>query len=553
MRVLNPSEMMPFNKYKAYKRLRSLAKKPIDLTKEGVFAPERVNRMTATALNLKMFYGTERICEEVMDNLSKLAEEAKVIEKMEALQAGEVINKIEGYASEERMVLHTAMRDFFENKNTAPEAVKAAQLAKAEVDKLEAFCQKVDEEGEIKHVVQVGIGGSDLGPRAIYLSLKAFESGKRNIHFVSNVDPDDATSILEQVDLKHTLVVVVSKSGSTLETRTNEQFFIEAFKKAGIDPKCHMVAVTGKGSPMDNPEHYRESFYIWDYIGGRYSVTSMVGGVTIALAIGMENYYHFLRGASAMDKVALQPSPLMNLPLLGALLGVWNRNFLNLPTLAVIPYSNAMIRFPAHLQQCDMESNGKHITHSGERVDWETGPIIWGEPGTNGQHSFYQLIHQGTTIVPVEFIGFRESQQGVDVDVEGTTSQEKLLSNLFAQSIGLATGKKSDNPNKSFEGNRPNRILFASQCDPYTVGALLSYFENKVAFQGFIWGINSFDQEGVQLGKVLANQLIDLFRKKGKREKIAQMNSRLGKPTSTKSKVLSSQAVSTSILSWLSC
>ncbi|MDN3505177.1 MAG: glucose-6-phosphate isomerase [Rhabdochlamydiaceae bacterium] len=519
---------MTFTKYKSYKRLRSLAKKPIDLSKEGVLTPNRINRMVATSLNMKLFYGTERVDEEVMSNLAILAEESGAIAKMHDMQSGAKLNKIEGYESEDRMVLHTAMRDFFEDKNKAPAAKDASDLAYKEVEKLKAFCAELDKEGKIKHVVQVGIGGSDLGPRAIYLSLKSFETGNRKIHFLSNVDPDDAAAILLEVDLKHTLVVVVSKSGSTLETRTNEQFFVQKFKEKGIDPKKHMVAVTGKGSPMDNPELYRQSFYIWDYIGGRYSVTSMVGGVTIALAIGMENYMNFLRGASAMDKVALHSSPHMNLPLMGALLGIWNRNFLDLPTLAIIPYSNAMIRFPAHLQQCDMESNGKHILKDGSHVDFETGPIIWGEPGTNGQHSFYQLIHQGTTTVPVEFIGFRNSQYHVDVDVEGTCSQEKLLSNLFAQSIGLATGKHSDNPNKVFEGNRPNRVLFASQCDPYTVGSLLSYFENKVAFQGFIWGINSFDQEGVQLGKVLANQFIDLFRKKAKGEKLNRADFPLG-------------------------
>jgi glucose-6-phosphate isomerase len=279
-----------------------------------------------------------------------------------------------------------------------------------------------------------------------------------------------------------------------------------------------MVAVTGKGSPLDNPEKYRASFYMWDYIGGRYSVTSMVGGVVLAFALGMEKFLVFLKGANAMDKISTSKNLSENLPLLGALLGIWNRNFLHLPTLAIIPYSQAMVRFSAHLQQLDMESNGKRISQKGEPVDFETGPVIWGEPGTNGQHSFYQCIHQGSSVVPIEFLGFKKTQYGDDLLVKGSLSQEKLLSNLFAQSIGLATGKKSDNPNKVFPGNRPNHILLASKLDPYTMGALLSYYENKVAIQGFIWGINSFDQEGVQLGKVLANKIIDLYIKK--REKV---------------------------------
>ncbi|MDN3508333.1 MAG: glucose-6-phosphate isomerase, partial [Simkaniaceae bacterium] len=321
----------------------------------------------------------------------------------------------------------------------------------------------------------------------------------------------DAHAVLDRLDLKKTLVVVVSKSGGTIETLTNEQLVKRRFKAEGLAPKDHFLAVTGKGSPMDNPEEYRESFYIWDYIGGRYSVTSMVGGVAIAFALGMEKFLDFLRGAHMMDLSCHEKDLEKNLPLLGALLGIWNRNFLGHSTLAVIPYSQAMVRFSAHLQQCDMESNGKGIDKQGNRVDHETGPVIWGEPGTNGQHSFYQCIHQGTSIIPIEFIGFKQTQHGDDIEVKGTTSQEKLLSNLFAQSIALATGQKSDNPNKVFPGNRPNRILLAEQCEPFTLGALLSYFENKVDFQGFIWNINSFDQEGVQLGKLLANKLIDQY------------------------------------------
>jgi glucose-6-phosphate isomerase len=247
---------------------------------------------------------------------------------------------------------------------------------------------------------------------------------------------------------------------------------------------------------MDNPSEYRASFYIWDYIGGRYSVTSMVGAVALAFALGMDRFLEFLRGANAMDKAALQADPHANLPLLSALLGIWNRNFLEHPTTAIIPYSHALSRFPAHLQQLDMESNGKRIDKEGKPVHFDTGPIIWGEPGTNGQHSFYQSIHQGTAVIPLEFIGFATAQYGEDLSYKGTFSQEKLLSNLFAQAVALAQGQKSENPNKVFPGNRPSRILLAHQLDPYTLGALLAFYEHKVVFQGFIWNINSFDQEG---------------------------------------------------------
>jgi len=509
--------MSAFNEFEAARRLRELAEKPIDLSKEGALSPKRIEQMVASSLNLKLFYGTERVTDKVMEALFDLAKEAQVIEKMHQMQNGEVINKIEGYESEERAVLHTAMRDFFDRRGEVEAAKEASTKAYAELEKLKSFLDEIDKQ-DFTDIIQVGIGGSDLGPKAIYLAVEAFRKPNRRAHFLSNVDPDDAANVLSQVDLGKTLVVIVSKSGSTLETRTNEELVRKRFLDVGLSPKNHIIAVTGKGSPMDDPEKYRASFYIWDYVGGRYSVTSMVGCVTLAFAIGMEKLLEFLRGANAMDKVALKEDPHENLPLLSALLGIWNHNFLGYPTTAVIPYSQAMSRFPAHLQQCDMESNGKRIDKQGNPVDHWTGPIIWGEPGTNGQHSFYQLIHQGTIPVPVEFIGFRDTQYDADNEYEGTTSQEKLLSNLFAQSIGLATGKKSDNPNKEFPGNRPSRILLSKQCDPYSIGAILALYEHKVAFQGFIWNINSFDQEGVQLGKVLANKIIDLFVKKRKSE-----------------------------------
>jgi glucose-6-phosphate isomerase len=268
------------------------------------------------------------------------------------------------------------------------------------------------------------------------------------------------------------------------------------------------VAVTGQGSPMDNPESYLRSFYMFDYIGGRYSATSMVGAVMLGYALGYEGFIEILRGANDMDRAAEERDIRRNPALLLALIGIWNHNFLGHETVAVLPYSQALLRFPAHLQQCDMESNGKSVSRTGEKVSGLTGPIVWGEPGTNGQHAFYQLLHQGTTVVPAEFIGFRQSQYDEDILLKGTTSQEKLLANLLAQSLALATGKKDDNPNRSFSGNRPNSVLLSDKLTPYTMGGLLALYEAKIVFQGFIWNINSFDQEGVQLGKVLANRFL---------------------------------------------
>jgi glucose-6-phosphate isomerase len=358
-------------------------------------------------------------------------------------------------------------------------------------------------------MVNVGIGGSDLGPRSIYEALRPYGRPGRKVHFIANVDPDDAARVLDSVDLSRTLVNIVSKSGNTLETLANERIVVEKLKGAGLDPALHCLAVTGEGSPMDNPDRYLRSFYMYNYIGGRYSSSSMVGAVMLGFYLGYDRMLEFLRGAAEVDDECECRSIRENLPLLLAMLGIWNHNFLGYPTLAILPYSQALHRFPAHLQQCDMESNGKSINRQGRTLDYRTGPVIWGEPGTNGQHAFYQLLHQGTEIVPIEFIGFLRSQCACDLKVEGTTSQEKLLANMLAQAIALAMGQQSENPNKVFAGNRPSAVLIADQLDLKTMGALLAIYEAKIVFQGFVWNINSFDQEGVQLGKRLATRILD--------------------------------------------
>lgn len=511
-----------FRQYKSVQILKGLATHPYDLTVEGNLSPERIERYAATAGEFKLLYATERVNDDVLHALKELAGEARLIDKMQEMQRGDVINKIHGFPSEERMVLHTAMRDFFLHPNEGKAASEAAKMARRECDKLKEFMAKIDQQNKFTDIVQVGIGGSFLGPAAFYIACQAFRKKGRKGHFISNVDPDDAAAVMRQVDPKKTLVVVVSKSGSTLETVTNEALVRHYFEQAGCDPNEHFIAVTGEKSPMDNPQRYLASFYMWDFIGGRYSVTSMVGAVMLAFTLGYDQFMNILKGAHEMDRIALNPDIHQNLPMLSAMLGVWNRNFLHYPTLAVLPYSNALLRFPAHLQQCDMESNGKRIDKEGHPVDFDTGPIVWGEPGTNGQHSFYQLIHQGTNVVPIEFVGFQNSQYGEDLNVKGSTSQEKLLSNLFAQSIALAKGQKSDNPNKVFPGNRPNSILLAKRLDPFTLGALMAYYEHKIAFQGFCWNINSFDQEGVQLGKVLANKIIEQFSAKREGKKASK-------------------------------
>lgn len=504
---------MKFDALKSYAELKVWAKNPLDLSLPGVITSERIKKYCVEGVGYKLLFGTERVTDEIVESLCNLAEEANAFEKMEKMQGGEVINKIEGYPSEEREVLHTALRDFFGNARKEPAAFKAASQAKQEVEKLTHFLKETN---AFRHLVLIGIGGSELGPKALYLALDAFQKKERTVDFVGNIDPDEMVKTLSRLDLKHTAVAVVSKSGTTLETSTNEAFAREIFTSQGLNPNEHFVAVTGEGGPMDKKEKYLEVFYIWDWVGGRYSGSSVIGGLVIGFSTGIENYLDFLKGAHAMDQNALNRNVKENLPLMGALLRIWNHNFLNIPTTAIIPYSQALWRFPAHLQQLEMESNGKQIDKEGRPVSFATGPIIWGEAGTNAQHSFFQLIHQGTEPICLELIGYVKPQKDTPFSYQGTTSQEKLLANLFAQSLALAVGQANDNPNKRFFGNRPSHILLGEKLTPYALGALLSYYENKVAFQGFIWNINSFDQEGVQLGKVLANEIINIFKGTGK-------------------------------------
>ena len=303
--------------------------------------------------------------------------------------------------------------------------------------------------------------------------------------FISNVDPDDAAAVLNAVDVAHTLFVLVSKSGTTLETLTNESFVKEALKKAGLDASKHMIAVTSETSPLAKSDDYLAAFFMDDYIGGRFSSTSAVGGAVLSLAFGPDVFAQFLEGAAAEDKLSANKNVMENPEMLDALIGVYERNVLGYPGTAELPYSQALSRFPAHLQQLDMESNGKSVNRFGEPVDYPTGPVIFGEPGTNGQHSFYQLLHQGTDIVPLQFVGFRNSQIGTDIEIQGSTSQQKLCANVAAQIVAFACGKSDDNRNKNFEGGRPSSIIIGDSLTPKSLGALLAHFENYYIFQGF--------------------------------------------------------------------
>ncbi len=462
---------------------------------------------------LTYYYGAKQVDEDILAGFEALAEEAGLAEKYRALYEGEVIN-----TGEKRLVLHHLTRGQL-GKPVVADGVDKRAFYLAQQEKIAEFARGVhdgkivNEKGEkFTTVVQIGIGGSDLGPRAMYLALEnwARQNGSLRMEakFISNVDPDDAAAVLKSTDVSHAVFVLVSKSGTTLETLTNEAFVRNALKNAGLDAGKHMIAVTSETSPLAKSSDYLAAFFMDDYIGGRYSSTSAVGGAVLSLAFGPEVFARFLNGAAEEDRLAAEKDVRKNAAMLDALIGVYERNILGYPATAVLPYSQALSRFPAHLQQLDMESNGKSVNRFGEKVSYVTGPVIFGEPGTNGQHSFYQLLHQGTDIVPLQFIGFRQNQAGMDVDIQGSTSQQKLGANVAAQILAFACGKTDENRNKNFEGNRPSSIIIGGQLTPEALGALLSHFENKVMFQGFLWNLNSFDQEGVQLGKVLAKRVL---------------------------------------------
>ena len=499
----------------AYEKLRSLNKRvKLQEVMAGESGAERVAKYSVSmACGFAYNYAAKAVDDEILDVLAELAEEAQLTEKYAALYNGEMIN-----TGEKRLVLHQLTRGQL-GEPVVADGVDKREFYVSQQKKAADFARKVHA-GEITNaagekfttVVQIGIGGSDLGPRAMYLALEnwARQNGccKLEARFISNVDPDDAANVLKTIDLPRSLFVLVSKSGTTLETLTNESFVKDALKNAGLDPAKHMVAVTSETSPLAKSSDYLAAFFMDDYIGGRYSSTSCVGGVVLSLAFGPEVFARFLDGAHAADLTAKEPELRKNPAMLDALIGLYERNVLGLPVTAVLPYSQALSRFPAHLQQLDMESNGKSVNRFGEPVRYSTGPVIFGEPGTNGQHSFYQLLHQGTDIVPLQFVGFRKNQAGMDVVIQGSTSQQKLCANVAAQIMAFACGKDDENPNKSFAGGRPSSIIIGEQLTPEALGALLAHFENKVMFQGFCWNLNSFDQEGVQLGKVLAKRVL---------------------------------------------
>lgn len=490
----------------------------LDLRTAFAGDPDRAARFTLEVADLTVDLSKHLITDELVDQLIAVARAAGVAEQIAAMFGGDHIN-----TTEDRAVLHVALRSDPDDVFTVDGRDVVRDVHEV-LDRMAAFSDQV-RSGEwkgytgerIRSIVNIGIGGSDLGPAMAYRALRPYVQPDIEAHFVSNVDPNDLASVLGKVDPATTLFVVASKTFTTLETLTNARnartWLVdrlgtdEAVARHFVALSTNAEAVASFGIDTDN------MFGFWDWVGGRYSMDSAIG-LSLMIAIGPDSFREMLSGMRAID-VHFRNTPLeRNVPVLLGLIGIWYRNFLDYPTYAVLPYSQDLDRFAAYLQQLDMESNGKRVRKDGSPVEMDTGPIVWGEPGTNGQHAFYQLIHQGTAIVPSDLIGFLESSD----DIGG--QHDLLMGNLFAQAAALAFGKTEEEvaadgvapelvPHRTFPGNRPTSLITAPKLTPSVLGQLIALYEHKVFAQGAIWGINSFDQWGVELGKVLATAIIE--------------------------------------------
>jgi glucose-6-phosphate isomerase len=479
---------------------------------------ERGERLVADGAGLFLDFSKNRISDETLLLLGELARQRDVAGRREAMFAGEHIN-----VSEDRAVLHVALR-MPRHRSLVVDGVDVVKEVHETLDRMGDFCERV-RSGEwlghtgkpIRNVVNIGIGGSDLGPVMAYEALRHYSRREMSFRFVSNVDGTDFAEKTRDLDPEQTLFAISSKTFTTLETMTNAQTAREwSLAGLGGDEAAvakHFVAVsTNAGEVTKFGIDTENMFGFWDWVGGRYSMDSAIGLSTM-LAIGPARFAEMLAGFHAMDEHFREAPTGANLPMLMGLLSVWYSDFFGAQTSGVFPYDQYLHRFPAYLQQLTMESNGKHVTVDGARVDYETGAIFWGEPGTNGQHSFYQLLHQGTRLIPCDFIGFYNSNNPLG------RHHDLLMSNVFAQGEALAFGKTAEQvreertaeevvPHRVMEGNRPSNTILAERLDPETLGALVALYEHSVFTQGAIWGIDSFDQWGVELGKVLAVAII---------------------------------------------
>jgi glucose-6-phosphate isomerase len=489
----------------AWQRLTALAAGPLPGVAE-LFAsePDRSRRFLATGAGLALDFSRQRLGADALQLLVQLADDVDLRGRIAGMYRGDIANPTEG-----RQVLHTALR-----RNEAP----YASMVRTERERVLAFAEGL-RNGSIRSssnepfdlVVNIGIGGSDLGPAMATEALRHYTAGSPRIAFVSNVDGCRLSDVLAAANPARTLFIVCSKTFTTLETRTNAETARGwLIRQLGLDAvPAHFAAVSVNTAAMDafgiHP-HYR--FAMWDWVGGRYSIWSAIG-VTLAIAIGAKHFEAFLAGAASMDEHFLAAPWTCNLPALMGLLGVWNINILKLPTLAVLPYDDRLARFPAYLQQLDMESNGKRVRSDGSPAFCETAPVIWGEPGNNAQHSFFQMLHQGTPRAALDFLLPALSSCG------DAHAQSLAIANCLAQAEAFAFGHASDNPHKVHSGNRPGNLLLFRQLTPATLGALIALYEHKVFTQSVVWGINAFDQWGVELGKKMAETIAPLVQGKG--------------------------------------
>ena len=459
---------------------------------------ERFDQFALRLGPLLMDYSKQRLDKETIEKLCLYARACDLEGWREKMFNGKVVNH-----TENRAALHTALRAgteasiLYDGDDVVPEI-------QATLQKMRDFSDGVHAEERFTHIVNIGIGGSDLGSFMAYEALKPFTDRNINVHFVSNLDSSHLAEILRMVEAEKTLFIVASKSFTTADTMANANSARDWLRKElGTDDVGeHFVAIS-QNVALAKEFGIREenTFPMWDWVGGRFSLWSAVG-LPLAIALGFDQFEAMLDGARAMDEHFRTAELDKNLPVILGLVGVWNRNFLGHEILAVIPYNQYLHRFPAYMQQLDMESNGKSIDRNGRRVPYATGPIIFGTPGTNAQHSFFQLFHQGTTIAPCEFIASIKSENPMG------DHQIQLLANVFAQSEALMEGQESDDPNKMFDGDRPSTTLLLDALTPYSLGMLIALYEHKIFVQGILWNINSFDQCGVELGKVLAKQII---------------------------------------------
>jgi glucose-6-phosphate isomerase len=480
--------------------------------------PNRGTRLTAEAEGIYLDYSKHRITDETLKLLLKLAEESGLKAHIEAMFRGDKIN-----ITENRAVLHVALRApkgtsiVVDGKNVVPEVHEVLDRMSAFSDRIRSGEWKGHTGKRIKNVINIGIGGSDLGPVMAYEALRHYSQRDMVFRFVSNVDGTDFAEATIDLDAEETLFIISSKTFTTLETMTNAHSARKwSLAKLGDEKAVakHFVAVSTNAAEVSKfGIDTANMFGFWDWVGGRYSMDSAIGLSTM-LAVGPENFRKLLAGFHSIDEHFRTAPFEKNLPVLMGLLAVWYNDFFGAQTVAVLPYDQYLKRFPAYLQQLTMESNGKHVTLSGDKVTYETGPIFWGEPGTNGQHSFYQLIHQGTKLIPADFIGFSKTLNPL------SNHHDLLMANVFAQAEALAFGKTAEEvkaegtpdwlvPHRVFEGNRPSSTILVEELTPEALGKLVALYEHSVFTQGAIWQIDSFDQWGVELGKVLAKRIID--------------------------------------------